>query len=417
MLSRPGIWIPVLLFIHCSCPAQVLPDDHFENGHVEVLARWGDSLLLQASPCLHFRLTHAAGTLPRFSCGQEKTECFNDLHRMIYRYEGDTEWTYMDTACIDNNKVYHFRNTSPFVSDTVYIAYWFPWTYRQTGEYVASILSSPYVIQEGIRGFSEGSRGLYGYSITDTSAGITKKRHVVVTCRQHAGESPGNYILKGLTDYLLDGTDSLAAELRSRLVVHFFPLINPDGVALGGDFSLPADPNDCWYPGNPADQGRVSANPETDLLRDLIRAATGGNAFLSIDIHSHPGHPGKFYWWGLLSGPDGSSVSTAENFVRSAALHDKESDPANALLEDHITSDVWAWPGPWCDYWHAETLHAVAFTLETGTLPTNVTPERLEKVGKSLAAALCQVLDKAEDIQEHCPAQAIPETVAITFKR
>jgi hypothetical protein len=323
----------------------------------------------------------------------------------------------MDTGFIDDYKVYHFRNVSPFVSDTVYIAYWFPWTYRQTGEYVASILTSPYVIQGGVHGFTQGSRSLYGYSVTDTAAGMTKKRHVVVTCRQHAGESPGNYVLKGLTDYLLYGTDSTAARLRSSYVVHFFPMINPDGVAMGGDPSAVADYNDCWYPGNPADQGMASANPGTDLMRDLIRAATGGKAFLSIDIHSHPGHPGKFYWWGPLSGPDEGTVSAAEYFVRSAALHDKASDPAHPLLEDHITSDVWAWPGPWCDYWHSETLHAAAFTLETGTLPANITRERLEKVGKSLAVALYRSLEKADDKRENSPAPAIPETAALTLIR
>lgn len=61
---------------------------------------------------------------------------------------------------------------------------------------------------------------------------FTEKKHIILTSRVHPGESNSSYMMEGFIDFIT-GDDSVAVELRKRIVFHILPCINPDGVVAG----------------------------------------------------------------------------------------------------------------------------------------------------------------------------------------
>ena len=56
---------------------------------------------------------------------------------------------------------------------------------------------------------------------------------MVITARIHPGETPAQFIMQGMLDFLCSPTDPRAAALRDRLVFQVVPMLNPDGVYHG----------------------------------------------------------------------------------------------------------------------------------------------------------------------------------------
>lgn len=384
--------ISALLFTASSANGQFNIDDDFENGHVQVVSVGNDTVEVGASSFLHFRITGVAGESPVFRCDQGSELIFKNQHRMVWRYGSQQEWSLMDTGFIVQPSLYYFLNNSPFLEDTVFICYWYPFTYSDLVDYMNVLPNSPHIRNAGPRGLSLQGRNLYGYEITDTTVDDQLKQHVVFTVRQHAQESLGNWVMKGFTGYAAFSNDPEADSLRKKAIIHVYPMINPDGVFNGGNPIAQPDHNDSWFAGNPASGGQASGNHEVDIMRDVIWSETGGYAKYSVDVHSHPGHSGKYYWWGLLSGPSPEKVNEAINLVNRVGYHDAIDHNGVAIINDFISADVWGWPGPWADYWHAETLGSVAFTLEPGSVPTLPQVDRIMDVGASIAKGLNDVL-------------------------
>ena len=60
-----------------------------------------------------------------------------------------------------------------------------------------------------------------------------EKQTVFLTCRVHPGETPGQFVLNGIYNFLLDESNPQAKILMDLFVFKVIPCLNPDGVARG----------------------------------------------------------------------------------------------------------------------------------------------------------------------------------------
>ena len=384
------LFAALFLFFNWSF-AQMTFDSNFDNGRLDSVMQDGNLYTLSPKSYLHFRITGTLNQLPLFRVFQGNDYIFRNGHRMVYRNEGESDWAYFENGYVSGN-YYYFNNTMPFESDTAYIAYWFPYTFGQMQSYFTQISNHPSVQSASIAGYSYLNRPIYYFSITDTSVPLNSKKHVVVVARQHSEESLGSHIIKGMSNYLLYSNDSTAAYLTQKTIVHFYQMANSDGVYLGQGYGGPVylNLNRYWLQGTPSG-GNPSDCIEADVLRQSIWDNTGGQAEYGFDLHSHPGHIGQYYWWGLLSGPTPEKVEAAQLLVDRIYHHDSIDHGGNAIVAPQIAQDVWSTPGPYADYWLCETLNAVSFTLEPGSVPPQ-TLQRIQDVGISICKGLNDVI-------------------------
>lgn len=382
-----------LYFIFCcaiinNAFPQLSFDDNFDNGHLGIVTQNGNLYTLEATAFLHFRISGVLNQSPEFRVDQGNDYIFRNDHRMIFRAGDDTIWHYFDNGYVSGS-YYYFNHSTPFAADTIYIAYWYPWTFGQMVDYMAEIANHPFVRNDSVRGYSVQNRPIYGFEVTDPAVPDSLKEHVVIVARQHSNESLGSHIIRGMSDYLIYSNDSTAIKLRQKTIHHFYPMGNPDGVYLGEGYGGTPylNLNRYWYYGTPSG-GSTSPCIETDVLRQAIWDDTGGSAAYCFDLHSHPGHIGQYYWWGLLSGPTPQMVQAAQELVQRINFHDAADHGGVSIVAGQIVQDVWASPGPYADYWFVETLGGVGYTFEAGSVP----PQNLERITE-VGVAFCKGLN------------------------
>ena len=118
----------------------------------------------------------------------------------------------------------------------------------------------------------------------DDSAPSTVVPHrpcgVFITARQHAWESGGSWVCRGLMEWLVSD-DPTATELRSKAIFEIVPVMDVDNVAIGagGKEEQPQDHNRDWtdHPYHPA----VAA-----VQREITRLNAAGQFDLFIDLHN-----------------------------------------------------------------------------------------------------------------------------------
>lgn len=385
----------IILISRLAAAGQVSVDAGFENGFADLISIKGDTVSIAPDASTHFRITNALDKKIVFHSGTEPSELFHNSHRMVFRCEADEEWRFMDTGFVAASGAYYCYNHAPFRSDTVWIAYWYPYSYGDMSGYFRSLKGHPHISHAGEAGISLNGRKIYTYTMAAPGPGY-KRKHIVITGRQHAGEPISSYVVKGFTDYLLESGDEEAEWLRQNAFVHVYPMVNPDGVASGGNSDGQPDHNDAWLRGWPAAGGAHSGNFETDQLRNHIAAATDGKVDYAFDIHALPGHSGKYFWWGPSSGSDTAGVLQAMDLVQAVSSVDGADHSGHPVIEGTIRYDTRELPGPWADHWFDETLGAVSFTLEAGSAPSVLTTGRIEALGASIAKGLGRVLSGCE---------------------
>jgi hypothetical protein len=304
-------------------------------------------------------------------------------HRMVFRTEGQTDWQFFDHGAKPGTVGYYtFYNEAPFESDTIYIAFWYPYTLSDLESYLESIETNAFVQNLGVRGESLGGRPIYGYQVTDNSVEDSCKLKILITGRQHSVEFTQSYILEGMTNYLINSPDSLASELRQHCVFYFYPMMNPDGVVLGLETNLAGSGlNREWEQGFAA-----SGNQEVDVVRAAILSDCGPSADFSIDLHGNTGHQAEFYWWGQTSGPDSIHVLQAARYVRQSKTQDSLIHAGASKIAGYIQGDTYGGTAKTAANWAFNTLEAVSFTFEPAS--TSVPPidyDRLYNTGAALA--------------------------------
>jgi len=152
------------------------------------------------------------------------------------------------------------------------------------------------------------------------------------SARVHPGESPSQFAMLGLLQFLLSD-DPRAALLRSRFVFKLVPMMNPDGVAWGHSRtnSHGHDLNRCYQEPTPEQHEAVAA-----VKVQLQAWAARGDVKYYADMHAHAGVRGCFLY--------GNMQPTEEAFFWSVAY-----GHAVQLNCPHLDIDKCAWstaPGP-----------------------------------------------------------------------
>jgi len=150
----------------------------------------------------------------------------SDATRPMYSYDNKNWIRFTATESPQKNV---FRKT--YTEDSVYVAYYVPYSVAQLTEKINQLVNSPYVKIDTI-GYSEQNRPLIVLTITDFTVPDSQKFFVWTHGRTHPSETPSSYHLDGMIDYFLSD-DDVAAYLRTKIKWFILPFINPDGVYLG----------------------------------------------------------------------------------------------------------------------------------------------------------------------------------------
>lgn len=147
-----------------------------------------------------------------------------------YSYD-NVHWHHFGTAeWLENPSRIRVRFTSEH--DTVWIARIPPYTLKHLDALLASIQPHRHLSVREI-GRSVQNRPLHLLTITDPAVPVESKKTVWIMARQHAWEAGTSWAFEGAVRFLLS-IDPTARDLRSRYVFQMIPMLDPDGVALGG---------------------------------------------------------------------------------------------------------------------------------------------------------------------------------------
>jgi len=155
---------------------------------------------------------------------------------------------------------------------------------------------------------------------------------VYLMARQHAGETPGSWVLDGVLRFLASD-DAVAREIVDSLDVWVAPFVDLDGVVNGdyGKDALPWDFNRAWE--------SLAMRPEVHALqRDLQRFAEHCAPRLVVDLHA-PGHcTGDIYLQLPREQRPSAQQDGAKRFAELLAPHFPELQPDSLKRETRYAS-------------------------------------------------------------------------------
>ncbi len=234
---------------------------------------------------------------------------------------------------------------------------------------------------------TRGERPVWGVRIGQEDA----PRQVWINARQHAWESGGSWVGRGLIDWIASD-DAAAKALRETTCLHFIPIMDVDNVALGagGKDSIPRDHNRDWA----AEPTYPEVRAAQRMIAD-IEQRRGLDVF--IDLHN-PGHDDPIFFFGpfdydkLTGTPQRNyarwlelaasrmqkplAVQSKYKFATYVTSQEERSRTSSGWVREH-TSD-----------------RAVSLTLETAWNSIIITQDSYQLVGRQLAESLAAYLQE-----------------------
>ena len=234
--------------------------------------------------------------------------------------------------------------------DTVYYAYFAPYSDERGRNFLASCLSSPRV-RHSVLGQTVDGADLDLLTIGEPGDG---KRVCWTIGRQHPGESQASWWMEGFLGRLIDPADPVTRVVLDKTVLYVVPHMNPDGARRGNlrVNAAGANLNREWA------EPTMEKSPEVFLTRARMRE-TGVD--FCLDVHGDEGLPYVF-----IAGSDGIP-SLTERQTNLRAAYDEALLHANP---DYQTEKGYpkAPPGrgnlTMCTAHVAEYFGALAMTLE-----------------------------------------------------
>jgi murein tripeptide amidase MpaA len=318
----------------------------------------------------YYRLTGAAGT----ACTMKLTNAGAAAYaggwkgyRAVASYDR-ADWFRVPTE-YDGTEL-TIRHTP--AHDSVYYAYFAPYSMERHADLIAEALESPRVRLE-VLGATLDGQDLDLLRIGEAGVG---KRVCWVIGRQHPGETMAEWWMEGFLERLLDEADPVARELLKRAVFHVVPNMNPDGSRRGHlrTNAAGANLNREWHAPEPW------RSPEIVLVRQAMRAS---GVDFCLDVHGDETLPCNF----LISTAGAPSASEKQS-----ALHRAHAEALRRASPDFQTERGYPAPKPgaanmtMCGNWVAETFGCLAATLEMPFKDTEDTPD--ERAGWSAERSL-----------------------------
>lgn len=249
-------------------------------------------------------------------------------------------------VCASYDNQNWFRIPSTFADDTlswsisptcnsIYFAYFEPYSYTRHQELIANANSHPLVKHEQI-GLTLEQRPLDLLTIGNPQA----RNKIWIIARQHPGETMSEWFMEGLITRLINDQDALSKTLLADCVFYLVPNMNPDGAYNGNLRTNLAgmNLNREWL--NPS----LEKSPEVYLVREKM-LATGVDMF--FDIHGDEALP----------------------YVFTAGCGDNQSYSPKQQRLEQIFEEVFTTINP--DYQTQYGYERGHFTVETPTIATS----------------------------------------------
>ena len=363
----------------------------FDGGNIRAVAINGDVVDLEIVKdhesdfyqWFYFRLTGGAGrplTLRITNCAGAAYPDGWPGYRACVSQDRE-EWTRAETDYADG--VLTMRLTP--ASDSVWIAYFAPYTMERHHDLVASVAAVPGVRYRSLGQTLDGQE--MDYFRLDGGP-----LQVWLYARQHPGETMAEWWMEGALERLLDEADPVARRLREKATFHIVPNMNPDGSKRGHlrTNAAGANLNREWHAPS------LEKSPEVFHVRAEMDK-TGVD--FAMDVHGDEAIAANF-----LAGFEGvPSWQSAQQ-----DLFDAFSDALLVASPDFQTEKGYEVPGPgqanlsMSTAQLAERFGAVSMTLEmpfkdNGELPDPVygwSPDRCRLLARACLDALHAVIDR-----------------------
>lgn len=116
-----------------------------------------------------------------------------------------------------------------FDADSVYIAYFTPYTYQHLQKKIDR-WSRENVVKVDTIGYSYKGIPIQMLRITDPNVSDDDKKGLWIQSRVHPSETPSSFVMEGVIERLLNDNER---ELLKKTIFYIVPMINPDGVVRG----------------------------------------------------------------------------------------------------------------------------------------------------------------------------------------
>jgi hypothetical protein len=150
----------------------------------------------------------------------------SDVVRAMYSYDDRNYSRFSDS---ESPQVNVFQKT--YIEDTVYVAYYTPYTFSYLQERILEWKASSYVKVDTL-GLTPQGLPMQEIRITDSTIPDDDKYRIWIHARTHPGETPSSYQFDGVIQKLLED-DEVIQFYREKIVFHCIPFVNPDGVYYG----------------------------------------------------------------------------------------------------------------------------------------------------------------------------------------
>ena len=302
----------------------------------------------------------------------------SDVKRAVYSYDNKTFERFTAAESPSRNT---FQKT--YEHDTVYVAYYNPYTLTFLRERIKQWSTSPYVKVDTL-GYTLRYLPIHEITITEPSMSDSLKYHVWVHARTHPGETPSSWQFDGFIESIIADND-LIQFYREHIVFHCIPFTNPDGVYYGRSRTNydGVDVESNW-------RSDAVTTQEVKILKKRM-AEINGNKVLSIfqNLHSQAS-PFCTFWIH-------DSSSTSSSFYHYENLFSNLNTSGNPYFTqaDYSYSNLsstfpegWLWNN-WGDQVMALTYETPYDFYSTGKVVTN---ENLSYLGEHFMYSVSEYL-------------------------
>ena len=204
----------------------------FDGGNIKLVAIEGDRIDLEIVKdhqsdfyqWFYFRLTGAGGKpveLRLLNCGDSAYPHGWENYRARLSYDREY-WEQAETSYKDG--ILTIKVTP--ASDSVWFAYFAPYTMERHHDLVASVAAYPDVEYRSLGQTLDGQELDY-FRIGEGPLSVW------LYARQHPGETMAEWWMEGALEKLLDDADPVSRRLRQKATFHVVPNMNPDGSKRG----------------------------------------------------------------------------------------------------------------------------------------------------------------------------------------
>ncbi len=320
----------------------------------------------------------------------------------VYSYNQE-DWFRFSEDEVSQNTESELVIKKQYDNSTVWIARFYPYTFNDLENYIESINGNSNV-EIQISGYSQNGKPIYVFKISNFNLPNLGKKRIFMHARTHPAETPPSFVLEGMINFLLSGSQE-ASEILSGFEFYIFPMQNIDGVIAGNYRSTPMSENleVMWYydidnpliltPGAPQEVQIIHQYAE-ELMND-----GGPPISIALNLHASNSEPDIRTFFYPHFGSETLGYTSVEaslwgkqiSFISSFATHFGSDMIEPVPTEGGSSFATKTYPEIW--WWVNYQDQVMAITMEmtygkSGYAPRWITPDDLRDEGIALALGI-----------------------------